>query len=258
MVAALLTAFAMLLLSATPVAWSSQTAAQGPASNSNSAATETQFSRYMTAGADAYVNGRFLDAAHSFGLAAAMAPASGQAQFWAGQALVYGRQPAQAVPYLVAAERAGVESVALHLALVSAFAGTGREADLDRERALLHAWHRDPEHESLEREQGFIVETFYTRRWHVNVMEFFEPEKNDGNVWRFNVRDAAEAIEMTYLLRARPESDHDRGYELVRVVKHPGELDEQRRVRTYGSLPEYSGVKGEVEGKLRFQFPTAD
>ncbi len=214
-----------------------------------------EFSHEMTNGAEAYVDSKFAEAARHFGLAAAMHPENGQAQFWAGQAYVYGRQPVAAIPYLEAAQRDGVDSLALHLALVAACAGAGQAAELDRERFLLHGWHDDGKHGELSRQEGFLLETFFTRRWHVNVLEYFGPTHDGDLLWKFTVRDPAEQIEMVYFLERVSQPGRSETYALVRRIKHPGELDEEHRVRAYPSLPAYATVKEDVTRKLRFQLP---
>src|SRR5580692_1267233 len=141
-------------------------------------ARDADYTRAMASGADFYTNRKFIDAAHSFEQAVALKPDSDQAQFWAGQSLVYARQPNAAISYLESATREGSgDSVGVHLALVSAYAGASPPhlAELDRERALLHKWHDEGTHGNIVNQSGFLMETFYTRQWHVNVVEYFAP-----------------------------------------------------------------------------------
>lgn len=242
-----------------------QAAQQQPSGEAS--ATDAQFSHLMSAGFDAYTDANFAVAASNFGRAAALRPDSEHAQYWAGQALVYGRRPAAAIPYLEQASKQDPDSLALHLAMVSAYAGANRPAERDRERELLRRWHEDGSHPGLAQRQTFLVETFYVQGWHVNVQEFFSPSNSQGVVWQFLVRDPAEAIEMTYALReparatAVGASGAGRsggangasvGYELVR---HRSSSGPARRMRTYASLPSYEVVKDEVARQLRFVHP---
>lgn len=205
----------------------------------------------MTAGTDAYVAGKFVEAARQFQQAVALQPDSDQAQFWAGQAMVYGRQPAAAISYLETAQRQGVKSIALHLALVAAYAGAGSPADRDRERELLHKWHSDGEHPSLTHAEGFLLETFYTHQWHVNVFEYFGPVEGDDCIWKFTVRDPAEVIESRFFLEAKGGGK----YELLRFSGKPEDDSSGKRVKDFDSLPDYDAVKQDVAHKLRFALP---
>ena len=160
----------------------------------------------MTEGADALVAKKYLMAASSFEKAASRDPQNSLPQYWAGQALVYGDKPEQAIHYLERAQALGSDSVALHFALVAAYAGAQRAQQRDQQRDLLHAWHASGEHLTLAHAQGFLLETIFNRPWHINVMEYFDPEKGQHVLWRFTVRDSAEIIEMTYVLRESPVS----------------------------------------------------
>jgi tetratricopeptide (TPR) repeat protein len=165
--------------------------AQQPATQPQAVANN--YSLLMTTGADELVAGKFSRAATSFQKAAALDPQNPQAQFWAGQALVYADRPEQAIYFLERAQSLGSDSVSLHLALVAAYAGALRPKERDQERALLSAWHRSADHPTLARSNGFLLETIFVRPWHVNVMEYFQPPAPEPNPADLDTADQAKA-----------------------------------------------------------------
>jgi hypothetical protein len=222
-------------------------------------ARDADYTRAMASGADFYTNRKFIDAAHSFEQAVALKPDSDQAQFWAGQSLVYARQPNAAISYLESATREGSgDSVGVHLALVSAYAGASPPhlAELDRERALLHKWHDEGTHGNIVNQSGFLMETFYTRQWHVNVVEYFAPHEGQDIMWRFAVRDPAELIEAVYTLERTDKSQTAGGTWDLIARTHNGNVENApKAVRTFASPPNYFDVKAEVTKRLRFHLP---
>lgn len=233
-------------------------AAQQPARQPQAAAPE--FSLRMSAGADDLISRKFLQAATDFEGAANLDPQSAQAQFWAGQALVYADRPGEAIHYLERARAMGTDSVALHLALVAAYAGTLQPDKRDAERALLHTWHSD--HTTLSHAQGFLLETIFSRPWHINVMEYFDPQSEPNLVWRFTVRDPADIIEATYVLREDSPESKTKGYVLLRYGGEPGrpadvsgatgdDAPGGQRVKTYDAMPAYDVVRVDVLQRVR-------
>jgi tetratricopeptide (TPR) repeat protein len=222
-------------------------------------ARDADYTRAMASGADLYSNRKFVDAAHSFEQAVALKPDSDQAQFWAGQSLVYARQPNAAISYLESANReGGGESVGVHLALVSAYAGAGAAhlADLDRERALLHKWHDEGTHGNIVNQSGFLLETFYAHQWHVNVVEYFAPHEGQDILWRFAVRDPAELIEAVYTLERTDKAAAAGGTWDLIARTHNGNVENApKTAHTFASQPNYFDVKAEVTKRLRFHLP---
>lgn len=228
------------------------------------AARDADYTHAMASGADLYSNRKFNDAAHSFQQAVALKPDSDQAQFWAGQSLLYAKQPNAAIAYLESANReGGGESVGVHLALVAAYAGAGPAhlAELDRERALLHRWHDESTHGNIVNQSGFLVETFFTRQWHVNVVEYFAPHEGQDIQWRFAVRDPAELIEAVYTLERpeKPAADKTPAaggtWDLIARTHNGNVINAPKTVHTFASLPNYFDVKAEVTKRLRFHLP---
>lgn len=227
------------------------------APQTNRESKDAAYSRVMSQATDLYVDGKFDQAARQYEAATSLDPSSEQAMYWAGQALVYGRHPSDAIFYLESAQKLGADSVALHLALTAAYAGAARKAELDKQRELLHGWQHDGHHPGLEQRRTFLVETFYTHQWHVNVGEYFEPSQNDGYVWKFTVRDPSELVEKSFVLqRVGPRGGTAAGPDKYVLSIHastapdsPGDV-----VHIWPSLPEYLTVKAEVVKKLRFQF----
>jgi hypothetical protein len=246
------TAYVLFALSANGLV-SAQKAAPTPKSAVDSISNDP-FTRIMTAATDAYTQRKFGEAAREYAQAASMRPDSEQAQFWAGQAFVYNREPAAAIPYLEAAQRDGADYVALHEALIAAYAGTGRTADRDRERALLHQWAKDGQHPTLEHADGFLLETFYTKRWHVNVLEFYGPHDGRDALWKFTVRDPAEAIEFTMMLLKASEAKGVR-WVLISTENTGGTYQPDKIVQRYEAEPTYDDVRADVLKKLRFRIP---
>jgi tetratricopeptide (TPR) repeat protein len=253
------------------------------------AAKDAAYTRYMASGADLYSNRKFVEAGHSFEQAVNLKPENDQAQFWAGQALLYARQPTAAIAYLESAQREGGDSAGVHLALAAAYAGAGpsRAADLDRERALLHKWHDEGTHGNITNQSAFLLETFYTRQWHVNVVEYFAPQEGRDILWRFAVRDPAELIESVFTLErpatapgekpaaagaaasqeksaanvvpgAKPATDSGQEWELISRSRNGNVENPPKRVHTYATLPSYAEVKAEVMKRLRFRIPAQD
>jgi tetratricopeptide (TPR) repeat protein len=242
-----------------------QTAASIDAqSAAKQAARDADYTHAMAGGADLYSNRKFNEAARSFQQAVALKPDSDQAQFWAGQSLVYARQPNAAISYLESANReGGGDSVGVHLALVAAYAGAGpaRLADLDRERALLHRWHDEGTHGNIVNQSGFLLETFYTRQWHVNVVEYFAPHEGQDIVWRFAVRDPAELIEAVYTLERPEKTAADKppaaggAWDLVARTHNGNVINAPKTVHSFATQPSYFDVKTEVMKRLRFRLP---
>lgn len=244
------------------------------------AALDAQFTHDMATGADLYSNRKFVDAAHSFEQAVNLKPENDQAQFWAGQSLLYARQSNAAIAYLESAGReGGGESVGVHLALAAAYAGAGpsRQADLDRERVLLHKWHDEGTHGNITNQSGFLLETFFARQWHVNVVEYFAPQEGRDILWRFAVRDPAELIEAVYTLErpaaggtlekpaaekptagatpAKSATGAAQEWELIGRSRNGSVEDPPKRIKTYATLPTYFEVKAEVMKRMRFRVP---
>lgn len=241
-------------------AWqSAQQFFQQPAPNPQAGANN--YSVLMTAGADSLVTGKYSQAATEFQKAADLDPQSAQAQFWAGQALVYADRPAQAIYFLERAQTLGTDSVSLHLALVAAYAGALKPVERNRESALLHAWHSDGQHQSLTRADGFLVETIFTHPWHINVMEYFDPQGSQHALWRFIVRDSANLIEATYVLGS---GGTDHPFVLLHYTGDAALPDASegsvatdvpapvgQRVKSYDQRPAYDQVRSDVLQRVR-------
>ncbi len=228
------------------------------------------YSILMSAGADALVARKYVQAATAFQRAADLDPQSAQAQYWAGQALVYADRPTQAIYFLERAKALGSDSVALHLALVAAYAGALRPVERNRESALLQAWHADGQHASLIRADGFQLETIFGRPWHINVTEYFSPQHDDIQagqpaLWRFIVRDSAEIIEATYVLKAAPDLAgaqpkflllHYSGEAAVPDATSDGQpsgvpAPVAQQVKAYDKQPAYDQVRADVLQRVR-------
>jgi hypothetical protein len=251
---------ALLLLFSTLWVLPQPAAAQQPANPAQEATPE--FSLRMSAGADDLISRKFMQAATDFEGAAQLDPQSAQAQFWAGQALVYAERPGEAIHYLERARTMGTDSVALHLALVAAYAGSLQVEKRDAERTLLHGWHSGGDHATLAHAQGFLLETIFSHPWHINVMEYFEPQSEPNLVWRFTVRDPADIIEATYVVREDSPESKTKGFVLLRYGGEPGqpadisggtsgEGEGAQRVKTYDTLPTYDVVRVDVLQRVR-------
>lgn len=236
-----------------------QSPAQQPAPIAPAGANN--YSVLMTAGADSLVAGKYTQAATEFQRAADLDPQNAQAQYWAGQALVYADKPAQAIYFLQRAQTLGTDSVALHLALVAAYAGALKPVERNRESALLQAWHADGQHASLLHADGYLLETIFTRPWHINVTQYFDLQPGRPALWRFIVRDSAEIIEATYLLNA------DGGEHPFVLLHYSGEAAAPdtsatsgpngtppipgQPVKSYDKKPAYDQVRSDVLQRVR-------
>jgi hypothetical protein len=145
--------------------------------------------------------------------------------------------------------------VALHLALVAAYAGTLRTGERDAERALLHSWHQEGDHATLGHTDGFLLETIYARPWHINVMEYYGMPGDQRVLWRFTVRDSAELIESTYLLMEKTTGSNSAPAR-IGLLRYSGEPDlvpehEGQLVKTYTGEPSYDLVRSDVLQQVR-------
>lgn len=223
------------------------------------AVTADPVSAHMSAGADALAAKNYARAASEFQAAVSLAPSNQQAQFWTGQALLYGGESRQAIPYLDAAHKLGLDSVGLHLALVEAYANADDRKQRDKERALLASWHSDGKHPSLERADGFRVEYMTAGPHHINAYEYFEPTGERHARYRFTVRDSAQLITALYVLdsadeyqadfaRLHPQEAAD-GKRRFALVKYVGLNPEEARpvvYKYYNSQPDYEEVRADV------------
>jgi tetratricopeptide (TPR) repeat protein len=235
-----------------------QASPQKPAAPPTAAAVDP-VSAHMSAGADALAAKNYARAASEFQAAVSLAPQNQQAQFWTGQALLYGGESRRAIPYLDAAHKLGLDSVGLHLALVEAYANADDRKQRDQERALLVSWHSDGKHPSLERAEGFRVEFITAGPHHINAFEYFEPTGERHARYRFTVRDSAQIINAIYVLDSADEYQADfaklhpqeaaDGKRRFALVKYVGLNPEEARpvvYKYYNSEPDYEEVRTDV------------
>jgi tetratricopeptide (TPR) repeat protein len=221
--------------------------------------TADPVSAHMSAGADALAAKNYARAASEFQAAVSLAPGNQQAQFWTGQALLYGGESRQAIPYLEASRKLGLDSVGLHLALVEAYANADDHKQRDAERDLLVSWHSDGKHPSLERAQGFRVEVMTAGSHHINALEYFEPTGERHDRYRFTVRDSAQIIDALYVLDSADDYQADfarlhpqeaaEGKRRFALVKYVGLNPEEARpvvYKYYNTEPGYEDVRSDV------------
>jgi tetratricopeptide (TPR) repeat protein len=244
---------ALLVASAAGAAFpqtSQQTASQKTAQHKSAAAKPgtaavDPVTAHMTAGADAMSADNYGRAAVDFQAAVALAPGNEQAQFWSGQALVYLGQARQAVAFLEAARKLGLDSVGLHLALVEAYAESGDTRQRDQERALLAKWHGEGKNPSIDRAEGFRLEVIAAGSRHINAFEYFGVNGVKRDRYRFTVRDGAQMIDAIYVL------DSADGYQTEFAKHHPGEAAEGKR--RY-ALVKYVGINPEAGTPVVYKY----
>ncbi len=209
----------------------------------------------MNAGVTALLDRQYDKAAGDFHHAATTRKDDPQPLLLEGEALVYGGRAREALHPLQRTLQLDPTSTQAHVLLAAVYAGSDLPKERDAEVALLKQWHSDGKHPILGREDGFLLETFHTGGWHVNVQSYFEPQGDPPVYWRFTVRDRAEVPERSYCMQAMPAPQ--KGFALIRCAEPdmPAPSANESPVKLYAEMPDYSEVRKDLAGSLRLIAP---
>ncbi|HEX3435453.1 MAG TPA: hypothetical protein VHT24_01700 [Pseudacidobacterium sp.] len=95
-----------------------------------------------------------------------------------------------AVQYAEKAKQLDPDNWKVHTTLVVAYAVAGRTQDRNAERELLRKLHSDPKAPDAMQTNGFLVDMFPVKQYHVEAVEYFKPLGKFNVYYRFLVRDA--------------------------------------------------------------------
>lgn len=149
----------------------------------------------------------------------------------------------------------------IHTTLVVAYSEAGQYEKRDQERAILHQLHDDPQASDAMHTNGFLLDMFPVKQYHVDAIEYFQPVGKFHIYYHFIVRNAdgkqlwsfdAESNDFDEASweKANPEqaAAGERHFQLV--GKGNGQ---ERDYGTFSGKPEYDLFRSRVVFELQSQ-----
>ena len=117
-------------------------------------------------------------------------PGNAEASFMIGTLMLDEGKPDEALVCFHNAQAAWPGSTDVHAGLLEAFAETGDRKDRDVERSILRGYHSDGRHPAAAKTPGIVIERFHVGERAIEAVEYFEPQGEDHEWFRFTVSDA--------------------------------------------------------------------